>query len=40
VLMHLHADQKTAVARRVEAIDGPHPPFVVPGEPMTEIVLP
>lgn len=40
VLMHLHPDQKAAVRERVEALPGPHPPLVVPGERMTEIVLP
>ena len=39
VLMHLHADQKAEVARRVEAIEEPHPPLVVPGNRMTEVVF-
>jgi L-ascorbate metabolism protein UlaG (beta-lactamase superfamily) len=39
VLMHLRPDQKTAVGKRIEALDGPHPPLVVPGEPMAEVVL-
>ena len=40
VLMHLHADEKPAIVKRIEAIEGPHPPLVVPGDPMAEIVLP
>ena len=40
VLMHLHPDQKAAVRKRVEALEGPHPPLVVPGDRMTEVVLP
>jgi L-ascorbate metabolism protein UlaG (beta-lactamase superfamily) len=40
VPMHLHPDERTTLAGRIEALDGPHPLFVVPGPPMTEIVLP
>jgi L-ascorbate metabolism protein UlaG (beta-lactamase superfamily) len=40
VLMHLHGDEKTSVERRVETLGGPHPPFVVPGAPMTPVVRP
>ncbi len=39
VLMHLNSDEKAAIAKRVGELDDPHPPLVVPGERMTEILL-
>jgi hypothetical protein len=40
VPMHLQPGERDATRERIEALDDPHPPFVVPGSPMTEIILP
>jgi L-ascorbate metabolism protein UlaG (beta-lactamase superfamily) len=39
VPMHLAPGGRDAVAEQVEALDDPHPPFVIPGAPMSEVVL-
>jgi L-ascorbate metabolism protein UlaG (beta-lactamase superfamily) len=40
VPMHLAPGGREALADRVEALEDPHPPFVLPGEPMSEVALP
>jgi L-ascorbate metabolism protein UlaG (beta-lactamase superfamily) len=40
VLMHLQPDEKAGIVKRVEALGSAHPPLVVPGEMMTEVLLP
>lgn len=39
VLMHLQPGEGETIGPRIEALPEPHPPFAVPGPPMTELVL-
>jgi L-ascorbate metabolism protein UlaG (beta-lactamase superfamily) len=40
VPMHLQPGERKTIGPRIEALTEPHSPFVIPGPPMTEVVLP